>query len=127
MKMAMKLSIFVLIGLGLAVSCMMTSVSCVMPSRRPFENIAYVANSTFATDRSLGMMKIYYPAYSAMNFNAANSNLNAKGIYVIGYGDLVQSRLLKQYQLEYNKNAELWLKKNQQTDIDTLLNQFKNK
>jgi hypothetical protein len=117
----MKVSISLLLIIGLAASCTQSR------QEKTFENISYVAKSTFETDISLGILKIYYPAYSPMNINAANSNLNAKGIYVIGYGDLVQSTLLYEYQTEYNKNADAWLQKHRQTDIETLLKDFKNK
>lgn len=100
------------------------AVSCTSSRQKTFENIAYVAKAAFDADCAAGMVKIYYPAYSPMNIKAANSNLISKGIFVVGYGDLIQSQLLYQYQQEYNKHVTDWLRSTRQTDIDTLLKAF---
>jgi len=117
----MKTIMLMLIMAGLAVSC--------SSSRRQtgVESIGYVAKSVFEADRFAGMVKIYYPSYSPMNIKAANSNLVGTGIVVVGYGDLIQSHLLDQFQREYNVNVEAWLKATRQTDIETLLKEFNNK
>jgi hypothetical protein len=91
------------------------------------ESIAFVAQRTFESDRDAGIPKIYYPAYSPMNIKAANAALNSKGIFVVGYGDVVESQLLYEFQEEYNKHVNAWLKETRQTDIDTLLEKFKRK
>jgi len=91
------------------------------------ESIAFVAQCTFESDRNAGIPKIYYPAYSPMDFKAANVALNSKGIFVIGYGDIVESQLLSNYQQEYNKHVNAWLKATRQTDISSLLEEFKRK
>ncbi len=117
----MKNTASILLTIGVFALCS----SCT--TQREQESIAFVAQRTFDADRDAGIPKIYYPAYSHMNIKAANAALNPKGIFVIGYGDVVESQLLYDFQEEYNKHADAWLKETQQTDIDQLLEQFKNK
>jgi len=99
--------------------------SCATPRER--ESIAFVAQRTFESDRDAGIPKIYYPAYSPMDIKAANAALNPKGIFVVGYGDVVESQLLYEFQEEYNKHVNAWLETTRQTDIDGLLAEFKRK
>ena len=115
----MKTSILLLIMSGLVVSCTSSQ------HRKEFEKIEYVAKASFEADRDAGMVKIYYAAYSPLNIRAANSNLVGNWIFVVGYGDVIQSQLLYQYQQAYNQNVESWLRSSRQTDIDTLLKDFK--
>lgn len=109
----------------ICVVCLIAAVCLFWISRKgPNESIAYVAAQAFREDCVLGHVKIYYPAYSPMNINAANAKLNATGLFVVGTGDFIQSQKLKQYQDEYNKCASAWLAKERKTSIDTLLREF---
>jgi hypothetical protein len=105
--------------------CLIAAFCLFWISRKgPNESIAYVAAQTFGEDCRLGHVKIYYPAYSPMNINAANAKLNATGLFVVGTGDLIQSHKLQEYQDAYNRCVSVWLAKERKTSIDTLLHEF---